>query len=208
MCYVIWVQIGFNWSLGVKIEFKTRNKSLTIWSPFANSLLILNISHNNLDKIGAKLSNNLLSKLIASFNRLTINQSLINRIAESFPSLTDLNLAFQSDADSQLRVNLDDEQCTQLELNKCQLKYINLSGNQLCHLNRINGCPTLTTVILHSNRMSTIPLFKSCQQLQVLDISNNCFDEQLLTGIPNRISSKSKPGRCLSRLGKWGKSSP
>ncbi|CAG2162883.1 unnamed protein product [Oppiella nova] len=29
--------------------------------------------------------------------------------------------------------------------------------------------------------MTTIPLFKCCQQLQVLDISNNCFDEKLLT---------------------------
>ncbi len=142
-----------------------------------SSLLILNISNNNLDGIPENIKNNILSKLILAFNQLTIDQPLIDRIIESFPSLTKLNLCYQS-SNNQLLA----QKCNQLNFNSSELKYVNLSGNQLSQLNSIYGNSNLKTFILHSNGMTTLPLFKSCQQLQVLDISNNCFDDKLLTG--------------------------
>ena len=145
--------------------------------------MILNISHNNVDQIGVNLNNNLLSKLIVSFNRLSIDQNLINKIIDSFPSLTDLNLSYQLSTETVFNDNNIDNKCNKLELHNSQLKYLNLSGNQLCELNQINGSSSLHTIILHTNRMTTIPLFKSCQHLQILDISNNQFDDKLLTGI-------------------------
>lgn len=140
--------------------------------------MILNISHNKLEKVSENLSNNLLTKLIAAFNQLSIDQTLINKVIASFPSLTKLNLCYQSCKDQSLS-----QKCNQLNFNGCELEYVNLSGNHLSHLNYISGNSSLNTFILHSNAMTTIPLFKSCQQLQVLDISNNCFDDKILTGI-------------------------
>ncbi|XP_054161891.1 putative uncharacterized protein DDB_G0267840 [Oppia nitens] len=74
----------------------------------------------------------------------------------------------------------------QLIKNVCQTHKPKLiladSGNHLSQLSHFNGCTSLHTLVLHSNSMTTIPLFKCCQHLQVLDISNNCFDEKLITG--------------------------
>jgi len=119
-----------------------------------------------------------------AFNRLKVDQTLIDRIIGSFPSLTKLNLCYQS-SNNQLIA----QKCNQLNFNNSELQYLNLSGNQLSQLNNISGNSRLNTIILHSNEMTCIPLFKCCQQLQVLDISNNCFDDKLLTGNSNQYKS-------------------
>ncbi|KAL5466748.1 hypothetical protein EMCRGX_G030897 [Ephydatia muelleri] len=136
----------------------------------ATRLQILNVSSNKLTSLPILSPNDegrSLVELYASDNQL---EPALNIIA-GFSKLKVLHLAYNgiTNIPGSLFQSLRD------------LEYVNLSGNQLDTLPDPTICRSLKCLLIHSNRLTALPMFSNTETMRALDASCN-----LLTEVPKQ----------------------
>lgn len=95
--------------------------------------------------------------------------------------LTEMSTQFQTEniCDSNtLSLSSQSQSCETIDLSSTKLIEFNLSGNKLINLSEIKGNDFMKKLILHSNGLKSLPKLFNCDQLEIIDLSNNCFQDQ------------------------------
>ena len=95
--------------------------------------------------------------------------------------LTEMSTQFQTEniCDSNtLSLSSQSQSCETVDLSSTKLIEFNLSGNKLINLSEIKGNDFMKKLILHSNGLKSLPKLFNCDQLEIIDLSNNCFQDQ------------------------------
>ena len=95
--------------------------------------------------------------------------------------LTETSTQFQTEniCDSNtLSLSSQSQSCETVDLSSTKLIELNLSGNKLINLSEIKGNDFMKKLILHSNGLKSLPKLFNCDQLEIIDLSNNCFQDQ------------------------------
>lgn len=152
---------------------------------FANRLLCLDISFNQLPSIPREISS------LAILTELDISCNKLQSLPSELSSLSWLRIL---KANGNQLCNLP-QSLGQLK----KLETINLSENLLTSIpQEIAGCSSLQTVLLQNNDLKRLPLSLSALELKQLDVSNN--NQALLSTLPAAIHSDANSILWILRL--------
>ncbi|MBK8501050.1 MAG: leucine-rich repeat domain-containing protein [Saprospiraceae bacterium] len=150
---------------------------LLIHASIVDRLKEINLSANNIDDVKILSVLGKLQVLILSQNELSNLQPI-----QTLEELRHLDLAENKITSvtkmpglSRLTyLNLRNNQISALEEQpQNELKFLDLSNNQLDNIEFIKGCPNLNELRLEGNRIKNIDSLALCKQLEILDLSRN-----------------------------------